>query len=72
MTLAEFLNKWASGDSRTESRLKGHLSGFFGREPRTIRNWMSETPDYVKWILNQVDSKWQESGCIDYKVFFMD
>lgn len=70
MTLLEFLCKWAKGDRSTESRLKGMLCGFFNSDPRTIRNWISKTPDYVKWILKKIDKEWEQLGDISYAIFF--
>ena len=70
MTLLEFVCKWAKGDCTEESRLKGMLSGFFDRDPRTIRNWMCKTPNYVKWILERIDKEWEELGSINYAIFF--
>jgi hypothetical protein len=70
MSLLEFLCKWARGDSSEECRLKAMLCGFFERDPRTIRNWMSRTPKYVKWVLEKIDQEWEESGQINYSIFF--
>jgi hypothetical protein len=70
MTLLDFLCKWAKGDRACESRLKGMLCGFFDRDPRTIRNWMSRTPNYVKWVLEKIDKEWDEFGAINYSIFF--
>lgn len=72
MTLTEFVSKWAKDDRSTESKLKAMLSGFFNRDPRTIRNWMSNTPDYVRWVLGKVDAEWQQTGRVNYQTFFVD
>lgn len=72
MNLLDFLNKWAGNDAETEQKLKGLLSTFFERDPRTIRNWVNNTPQYVRWNLKKLDKEWEQLGRINYAVFFED
>lgn len=72
MNLIEFLAKWAGEDAETEQKIKASLSAFFDRDPRTIRNWLNKTPQYVRWNLKRLDKEWEQLGKINYAIFFDD
>ncbi len=69
MNLLDFLCKWSKGNSAEESKLKAMLCGLFERDPRTLQNWVNQTPKYVRPVLRIIDREWETNG-ISYSIFF--
>ena len=66
MTLLEFLAKWGLSQ---DCEIFNLLAAFFERDIRTIQRWQQKTPRYARWILSEVNTKWEESGKT-YRIFF--
>ncbi|WP_341528515.1 hypothetical protein [Nostoc sp. UHCC 0302] len=66
MSLLEFLNKW---ELSQDYEIINLLAAFFERDTRTIQRWQQKTPRYARWVLNQVNKAWEESGK-SYQIFF--